>query len=33
MSRSYGFKQTGLEANYMLLFAEKADMRIRCISR
>lgn len=31
--KSYGFRQPGLEANYMLLFAEKPDIRLRCLSK
>jgi hypothetical protein len=33
VQKSYGFRQSGLEANYMQLFAEKPDIRLRCVSR
>ena len=33
VQKSYGFRSSGLEANYMQLFAEKPDIRLRCVSR
>lgn len=33
VQKSYGFRQPGLEADYMQLFAEKTDIRLRCVSR
>lgn len=33
VQKGYGFRQPGLEANYMQLFAERADVRMRCVSK